>query len=313
MKIDRNTLIRYFIGESSEEEKDSIRLWLESDDAHRKQFVRERIRFDASVVVDESDILVKQKQSGSLRRVIYNALKIASVILLLISCSYFYSSYRIDKLGQVMQSIYVPSGSRTSVTLPDGSTVWLNSNTTLKYPGFFKNERVVELDGEGFFEIAKDVEKPFIVNTNKYSLEVLGTSFDLESYNNRPEFETALFTGKVKLFKSDAKSGDTIFLNAGETAKLIDDKLVVSTTNFNLYKWKDGIIVIEDESFEEIMVLFEKYFDLRVDVKTDKVKSLGYSGKFRVVDGIDHALRVLQKDYHFTYKREDNSNVINIY
>jgi len=314
MKIDKNILLRYFTGESSESEKDLIRCWLESDEANRKQFIRERIRFDASVVVDEEEVFTKKdkhKNTSTERRMLFNALKAASVILLLISSSYFYSNYRINELNKSMQNIYVPPGSRTEMILSEGSTVWLNSNSRLKYPGFFRDDRVVELDGEGFFDIAQDTGKPFIINTSKYSLQVLGTSFNIEAYDNSPVFETALFTGKVKLFKPHANS-DTVFLAAGETATLIGDELVISVTNNNLYRWKDGILVIEDKSFEEIMTLFEKYFDLKIIIRTENVKRLGYQGKFRVVDGVDHALRVLQNDYRFTYKREENSNVIYI-
>jgi ferric-dicitrate binding protein FerR (iron transport regulator) len=302
--------MRYFTGESSEEEKEELRRWLESADAHRKQFVRERIRFDASVIVDEKDLL--EKPSGIKRRIFRNSLKAASIAFLLIGCSYFYSAYRINRLGQSMQNAYVPPGSRTALTLAEGSTVWLNSNTTMTYPGIFSDERVVELNGEGFFDVAKDAGKPFIINTGKYRLEVLGTSFNIETYRERPDFEAALFTGKIKLYKEEANS-DTVYLNAGETATLVGDKLVISATKFNKYRWKEGIIVLEDESFEEIMLLFEKYFDLQIIIRTDEVKKLGYWGKFRVVDGIDHALRVLQNDFHFTYKREEHSNVIYIY
>jgi len=311
MKIDQNILVRYFTGESSEEEKESIRLWLDSGEAHRKQFIRERIRFDASILVDEDDVSKTQKQSGVKRRILYNILKVASVILLLITCSYFYSNYRINELTNPKQNIYVPPGSRTQMVLAEGSTVWLNSNTKLNYPGFFRDERVVELNGEGFFDIAKDIGKPFIIKTSKYNLQVLGTSFNVEAYDNSPIFQTALFAGKVKLFKPHANS-DTLYLDAGETATLIGDELIVSVTNYNLYRWKDGILAIEDKSFEEIMTLFEKYFDLKIIIQTEKVKKLGYDGKFRIVDGVDHALRVLQKDYHFTYKREENSNIIYI-
>jgi Fe2+-dicitrate sensor, membrane component len=312
MKIDHNILVHYFTGESSDEEKESIRIWLDSDEANRKMFIRERIRFDASVVVDENDVSGVQKKSGVKRRILYNILKVASVILLLITCSYFYSNYRINELVNTVQNIYVPPGSRTEMILAEGSTVWLNSNSRLKYPGFFRDDRVVELNGEGYFDIAKDTEKPFIINTSKYSLQVLGTSFNIEAYDNNPVFQTALFTGKVKLFKPDTNS-DTLYLDAGETATLVGDELVVSLTNYNLYKWKDGILVIEDKSFEEIMALFEKYFDLKINIQTENVKKLGYQGKFRVVDGVDHALRVLQKDYRFSYKREENSNIIYIY
>ncbi|MDR0394201.1 MAG: FecR domain-containing protein [Tannerella sp.] len=306
MEMDRHILNRYFAGESPEEEKEHIHLWLQSDGAHRKQFIRERIRFDATLVADEH----ADSSVGAKRRRMWSILRAASVILLLIGCSHFYSTYRISRLGQPVQNAYVPPGSRTSLTLAEGSAVWLNSNTTLKYPGLFPSEeRIVELNGEGFFDIAADPGKPFVIHTDKYSLEVLGTSFNLESYASSASFEMALFTGKVKLFKNE-EGGDTLYLNAGETATLVNDRLVVSATNFNKYRWKEGIIVIEDNSFEEIMQLFEKYFDLQILIRTDKVKKLGYWGKFRMVDGIDHALRVLQNDFRFSYKREELSNII---
>jgi len=310
MKIDRNILTRYFTGESPEEEKELIHYWLQSDDSNRKQFVRERIRFDASIVVDEDEVLTKRPDS--IRRIILNSLKIASAVLLLTGLGYFYAVYRMNTVNHSMQYAYVPSGSRASLTLNEGSTVWLNSKSKLKYPSIFSDSRVVELDGEGFFEIAKDARKPFIINTDKYSLEVLGTSFNMESYSNSPDFEIALFTGRAKLFKNKGSS-DTLYLNAGQTANLIGGKLVVSATEYNKYRWKDGIIMIENQSFGDIMLLFEKYFDLQIIIRTDKVKKLGYWGKFRIVDGVDHALRVLQKDYSFTYKREENSNTIYIY
>lgn len=309
-KTGRDILLRYFTGDSSEEEKEQIRRWLESDEANRKQFIRERIRFDASVIVDERIVL--SGQSGAKRRMMVHLWKAASVVLLLIGCSYFYSAYRIGKLEQAMQQIYVPPGNRTSLTLAEGSVVWLNSNTTFGYPGLFGDERVVELDGEGFFDVAKDDGKPFFIHANQYCLEVLGTSFNLESYRHDSIFEAALFTGKVKLFKPGGHS-DTLYLNAGETAKLKGDQWVISATNFNKYRWKEGIIVLENKSFEEIMRLFEKYFDLQIIIRTDAVKKLGYWGKFRIVDGIDHALRVLQNDFYFTYKREENSDIIYIY
>ena len=166
MKIDEHILIRYFTGDSSEDEKENIHRWLESDEAHRKQFIRARIHFDASVIADENEI--SQKHSGVVRRIVWNSLKAASIVLLLIGCSYFYSVYRLNKLGQTMQIAYIPPGSRTSLTLAEGSTVWLNSNTTLKYPGIFSDERIVELNGEGFFDIGKDAGKAFIIHPDKY-------------------------------------------------------------------------------------------------------------------------------------------------
>lgn len=312
MNIDSNMLARYFLGECTEWEKEAIRVWLESDEAHKKQFIRERIRFDASVVIDENR-LSSSAVSNKGKTFIWNTLKIASAILILVASSYCFSLYQSGKQESSLQSIYVPSGSRTSVTLPDGTLVWLNSNTSFKYPTTFASEnRIVELDGEAYFEVTKNEKKSFIVKTGKYNVEVLGTTFNVEAYADEPTFKTGLFTGKVKLYK-ELKEHESLYLNPGESAELIGDVLHVSAANQNSFRWKDGLIILEDKSFTEIMRLFEKYYDLQIIIKNDKTKKLGYKGKLRISDGIDHALRVLQKDFRFTYKREEDTNIIYIY
>lgn len=311
MDIDRNILTRYFLGECFVWEKEAIRVWLESDESHKKQFIQERIRFDASVIIDENRISVPTPNKG--RRFIWNTLKIASAILLLIASSYFFTLPQSDKPENLLQSIYVPPGSRSSVTLPDGTLVWLNSNTSFKYPTTFASEdRIVELDGEAYFEVTKIDKKSFIVRTNKYNVEVLGTTFNVEAYASEPTFKTGLFTGKVKLYK-DQQGDEDLYLNSGDAAELIDDTLHVSSASQNSFRWKDGLIILEDKSFTEIMRLFEKYYDLQIIIRNDKTKKLGYKGKLRISDGIDHALRVLQKDFRFTYKREEDTNIIYIY
>lgn len=312
MNIDSNMLARYFLGECTEWEKEAIRVWLESDEAHKKQFIRERIRFDASVVIDENR-LSSSATSNKGKTFIWNTLKIASAIFILVASSYCFSLYQSGKQESSLQSIYVPSGSRSSVTLSDGTLVWLNSNTSFKYPTTFASEnRIVELDGEAYFEVTKNEKKSFIVKTGKYNVEVLGTTFNVEAYANEPTFKTGLFTGKVKLYK-ELKEHESLYLNPGESAELIGDVLHVSAANQNSFRWKDGLIILEDKSFTEIMRLFEKYYDLQIIIKNDKTKKLGYKGKLRISDGIDHALRVLQKDFRFTYKREEDTNIIYIY
>lgn len=311
MNIDRNILTRYFQGECSEWEKEAIRVWLESDESHKKQFIRERIRFDASVIVDEDKI--SSSSTSKVKIILWNTLKVASAILILIGSSYFFNLSLSDKPNNLLQSIYVPPGSRTSVTLPDGSLVWLNSNTSFKYPTTFASEnRVVELDGEAYFEVTKNEGKSFIVKTNKYNVEVLGTTFNVEAYANEASFKTGLFNGKVKLYK-EQQENKSLYLKPGEAAELIGDALQVSSANQNSFRWKDGLIILEDKSFTEIMRLFEKYYDVQIIIKNDKTKELGYKGKLRISDGIDHALRVLQKDFRFTFKREEDTNIIYIY
>lgn len=311
MQIDKNILICYFLGQSSEEEKEAIHQWLESNEGNKKQFIRERIRFDASIVANENDI--KTNKPTHFKSFIRSGLKIAASILILLGSIYMYDSYKMEKLSKSFQSIHVPAGNRTSLTLADGTVVWLNANTSLQYPVVFsKASREVILDGQAYFDVIKN-EKPFVVKTNKYNVEVLGTTFDIEAYSKDYDFKTALFSGKVKVYNNDPKA-DTVFLNPGQTAQLVDGTLKISsTTDANTYRWREGLLYIEDKSFDEIMHLFEKYYNVKIITQNKKVKELGYQGKLRIADGIDHALRVLQNDFPFTYKRDEDSNIIYIY
>lgn len=311
MQVDKQMLIRYFLGQSSEDEKEAIHQWLESDETHKKYFIRERIRFDASVVVSEEEIMTNKRfRVNSLLR---KSLQIAATILLLIGGTFMYDAYKMEKLSQTFQCIRVPAGNRTNLILPDGTEVWLNANTSLRYPvAFSKKSREVILDGEAYFDVTKS-KKPFVVKTDKYNVEVLGTTFDVESYSDSPVFKTALFTGKVKLY-SEGRLEEALYLNPGQTAQQIGDTLQVSfTADVNLYRWREGLIYIEDKSFDEIMSVFEKYYNVQIKIENNELKELGYRGKLRVADGIDHALRVLQNDFPFTYKREEDTNVIYIY
>lgn len=311
MHIDKHILIRYFLGQSPEEEKEAIRQWLENDPANKQQFVRERIRFDASILADENAI--RPAQRWHIHPSIQIGLKIAASFLILLSSLYLYDSYKTEKLSTTFQAIRVPAGNRTNLTLPDGTEVWLNANTSLKYPiAFTQANREVILDGEAYFDVVKD-KKPFIVKTDKYDVEVLGTKFDVEAYSKEPGFRAALFSGKVKLYNGEQEA-DPIFLQPGQTAELEDGALTVSSTkDVNIYRWREGLIYIEDKSFEEIMKLFEKYYNVTIITQNKAVKSLGYKGKLRTTDGIDHALRVLQNDFPFTYEWKEDTNTIYIY
>ena len=205
-----------------------------------------------------------------------------------------------------------PSGQRAMVKLHDGTTVWLNARSTLRYPNHFaREERKVELDGEAFFDVEHNEHKPFVVSTEKLDIKVLGTKFNVFAYKGREEFNTALLEGSVKVYER-MNEEKALFMNPNECVELKDNKLVkrpIGNTDFLL--WKEGIYAFDDVPFEDIIKKFELYYDIVITVNNSKLMKYKFSGKFRQRDGVESALRTLRKVYYFTYiKDEENNNIV---
>ena len=205
-----------------------------------------------------------------------------------------------------------PSGQRAMVKLHDGTTVWLNARSTLRYPNHFaREERKVELDGEAFFDVEHNEHKPFVVSTEKLDIKVLGTEFNVFAYKGREEFNTALLEGSVKVYER-MNEEKALFMNPNECVELKDNKLVkrpMGNTDFLL--WKEGIYAFDDVPFEDIIKKFELYYDIVITVNNSKLMKYKFSGKFRQRDGVESALRTLRKVYYFTYiKDEENNNIV---
>ena len=306
MTIDHKSLQRYFHGKSSYREKNAIRQWLDEDKSNREIFLRERIMFDSNLIFSDS---IEDEKKSKIQNVLLICLGVAASLLILLSSMFVFQRQNLYKITHSYQCINVPAYNRSSVTLPDGTIVWLNSKSTLKYPlAFDKKKREVFLDGEGYFEVKKG-KHPFIVKTNKYDIEVLGTVFNVDAYSVSDEFSTSLFQGKVRLI--NATNSMSTYLLPGQTASLDNEELVIkSSIDANKYLWKDGIIYLDSKSFPEIMKIFERVYDIKIIINNPSAENFKYRGKFRISDGIEHALRVLQSDFPFTFMHDDNMNVI---
>lgn len=313
--MDKKTLYKFFEGTASFEEEKAVRQWFEESTGNRHAFFKERKLFDAMLLLgDESKVKTgKRRFSIHLSSLRTEVIKVAAVIAITLAGSFIYFQHVQEKELMAMQTISVPAGQRINITLSDGTNIWLNARTSLTYPvKFSKKNRRVLLDGEAYFDVVRDEARPFIVQTDKYNVEVLGTQFDVEAYAETGEFETTLMSGSVKVAPvSDPK--ETLTLKPDNKVYLEAGKLhMASVDDYNPYRWKEGLICFKNESFTSIMKDFEKYYGLTVRVKNKKVLEYVYTGKFRQTDGIDYALRVLQKDINFSYQRDDENQTIYI-
>ena len=313
--MNKDILYKFFEGNASFEEEAAVKQWMEESAENRLAFLKERKLFDAMLLLGNEEIIKngKKRFSINLSSLRTELIKIAAVVAITLGGSYFYYQSSLEKELMAMQTITVPAGQRINITLVDGTNVWLNAWTSLSYPvKFGKNNRQVVLDGEAYFDVTKDKSKPFIVQTDNYNVEVLGTQFDVNAYSETGEFETTLMSGSVKV-ASASDSTQKITLKPNNKVFLQDGKLhVTAVDDYNPYRWKEGLICFKNETFTSIMKDFEKYYGLTIQVKNKNVFKYVYTGKFRQTDGIDYALRVLQKDIKFTYQRDDENQIIYI-
>ena len=313
--MNKDILYKFFEGNASFEEEAAVKQWMEESAENRLVFLKERKLFDAMLLLGNEEIIKngKKRFSINLSSLRTELIKIAAVVAITLGGSYFYYQSSLEKELMAMQTITVPAGQRINITLVDGTNVWLNARTSLSYPvKFGKNNRQVVLDGEAYFDVTKDKSKPFIVQTDNYNVEVLGTQFDVNAYSETGEFETTLMSGSVKV-ASASDSTQKITLKPNNKVYLQDGKLhVTAVDDYNPYRWKEGLICFKNETFTSIMKDFEKYYGLTIQVKNKNVFKYVYTGKFRQTGGIDYALRVLQKDIKFTYQRDDENQIIYI-
>lgn len=196
-------------------------------------------------------------------------------------------------------TIETPSGGQYQINLSDGTKVWLNAASKLRYPvKFAGNERRVELTGEGYFEVAHNKAMPFKVRSARQTVEVLGTHFNIMAYPEEKEVKTTLLEGAVNV-KSEHGS---MRLIPGQQARLTRDKiqLTENTDLEDVVAWKDGYFKF-NESLVNIMHKISRWYGVEVVYQTDPDPSLTYSGKISRTRNISAVLKIIEfnGDVHF--------------
>ena len=220
-------------------------------------------------------------------------------MLLLSASVYFYRQSEnnlADKVALVEH--FVPAGKREMVVLPDSSRVWLNSGSLLLYPSSFTGEhREVYLSGEGYFDVQKNPEKPFIVKVRALDVEVLGTRFDLQAYPESQLVTTTLEQGSVCVhLKNDDKSiyrlvpDDQLVynVNSGKT-----DVCQVVSSDYS--DWRDGGLFFDNYSFKEVIRILERTYGMSVHLKTSAYNENRLTVHFNKNESIENVMMLLKE------------------
>lgn len=193
----------------------------------------------------------------------------------------------------VYNTLSTPRGGQYQVVMSDGSKVWLNAASSLRFPATFsEGKREVELTGEAYFEVTKNLEKPFFVKIGAVQVQVLGTHFNVNAYPNEEEIKTSLLEGSVKITKGKAIG----MLKPGEQAVLNNKKDEVKITNTNMDKvmaWKNGLFQFDGTDINNIMREISRWYKVEI-VYTEKVNMRQFEGKISRNAKLSEVLRILE-------------------
>ncbi|MEO6964176.1 MAG: FecR family protein [Puia sp.] len=226
--------------------------------------------------------------------------------------------------------IITKNGSKTKFLLPDGTSVWLNAGSRLNYDSTYGNTiREVSLSGEAFFDVQKNATKPFIIHAGKLNIKVLGTAFNVKSYEGEKTIETSLIRGSVEVTFNDLSSGK-IILKANQKLVVRNDAFkprhqqnhesprqtepVVTIAHLSHLggdstpvetAWIDNRLIFNDESFLDLAKKMERWYGVEIDFNSPKADSLHFTGIFSR-ETVEQALNALRFSAPFTYSIQNN-------
>lgn len=190
-------------------------------------------------------------------------------------------------------TLYNPRGSKViSLRLNDGSIVWLNSQSSIRYPvAFVGDERQVEITGEAYFEVAKNLTKKFIVASNGLNIEVLGTHFNVNSYNDNKNIKVTLLEGSVKIIKG----AGTFILKPGQQAQVANEIQVLNGANIeSVMAWKNGFFSFSGTSVEELMNILGRWYNVEI-VFNKSIPNRQFGGQIATSANLSQVVKVLNE------------------
>ncbi len=307
--MNKKQLLRYLKGDMDSVEKRKTIEWIRKSPENHKVFNILKAEYIASTFKDvpnnNSDFFFERFKNiikkRKLDKYLYAAVSIFVLFLFLWNANNKPNNTVIQDNPQVVSTNIIPEeinlityrGDKKEIYLPDGSKIVLNAESELIYPKEFNDSiREVTLIGEAFFDIKRNVNKPFIVNTNSIKIKVLGTSFNVKSYDKDKKVETTLVTGKVELIKDKetpivlAPSQKAVFYKKENKLEIEEVK------SLEVVAWKEGKLIFKKTSLQEVVIDLERKYNVKININSQKLLNYEYTGTFDNLS-IDEVLKLL--------------------
>ena len=311
---------------------DELKTWIAASAENQQYFIRQREIWFSAVSREAASVYDKDKafenfrnrvesqkeiQSTSRRGFSLSALwRYAAVVAIIIAVgciSYWQGELNVkDTFAYI--SVEAPLGSKTKLYLPDGTLVWLNAGSRMTYSqGFGVDNRKVELEGEGYFEVKRNEKIPFFVKTKDLQLQVLGTKFNFRDYPEDHEVVVSLLEGKVGLNNLLREEKEAV-LSPDERAVLNKANgllTVESVTASNASQWTDGYLFFDEELLPDIAKELERSYNVKIHIANDSLKTFRFYGNFvRREQNIQEVLEALASTEKMQYKIEERNITI---
>ena len=329
MKITADHIYRSLKNRLTDEEKAALDAWIGESEENARAYRDALVEYEYLLVNADLDTIrsvhpaagtlretqpAAQAPSASRRRILLRTLLGAAAVAAFFFLGVWISDLRTErKISESLVSATARPGQIVTMTLADGTSIDLNSGSTLSYPPVFGDrQRLVHLEGEAYFDVAHD-GTPFIVRTFATDIEVLGTKFNVNADPSGNTFSVTLEEGSVRVV-SRSDPDHPIELKPDERLCLQNGRLALEKISAkDDIRWKDGIIDIGGLGFADLMRKLEMAFGVTIVIDRDTMPELKFTdGRLRVSDGIDYAMKVLQNCSDFTWTKDYTTGTIHI-
>lgn len=304
----------------------------ESFNRHLQRLSSETEPTPAGSLIPGSEVILAEKPGTSVRSFYIKLTAAAAVVIGAFYLYKFISPANIKQNGNhaAHNTVITKKGSKSNIQLPDGTTVWLNADTKIKYDEKFLDDfREVELEGEAFFDVVTDPERPFIIHTKAIDIKVLGTAFNVRAYASEKNTETSLIRGQVEvtlnnnpekkiILKPNEKlrvhnEGHDLLHTGKKAASKNDVSIAVSKVHFEKKDsaaletlWMKNKLVFDEESLQEVMQKIERWYDVKIVFEGDEnMRNMEYSAIFEN-ETLTQVLDALKYTGNFEYSISKN-------
>lgn len=312
-------IYKYLNRQCSEDEYKQILDWINQSDDNKEELFRiealwiqgKSAKYGNEEYLDAKwkELLNRTEQKNKKTKSFYLTLiKYAAVVMVFIISGYLLINYTKSSAPQEEWISFVTQDAVEEISLPDGTKVWLNKNTSLKYKITTGKPVVceVQLKGEGYFDVPKNKDRQFIVETQRMKINVLGTEFNVKALADATQEETSLIDGKIMV---EGVNKDCLILSPGEQVTLD-----AQTSALNLKKinsslqgcWRAGLFPFEQANIYEIARTLEQYYAVKIFISPNVDTTITYSGVLKQKDSIEKVLSLLSDAIQINYKIKDN-------